>query len=90
MKTQILSGLDDLIATLEQPLSPAELANGWTMQCQVAILSLLRDLRDSVSRDGALPELSIGRGLDHWGVERGPLFEKACAISNRLDDLVGN
>lgn len=89
MKNQLLNELDDLIAKLEQPLPPAELANGWTPQSQAAILSLLRNVRENVRQDGALPELSIGRGLDHWGVEGGPMFEKACAVSNLLREFSG-
>lgn len=89
MKPQLLNELDGLIATLEMPLSPEELANGWTTQSQAAILSLLQNVRDSVRQDDALPELSIGRGLDHWGVECGPVFETACAISNRLREFRG-
>ncbi len=89
MKTQLLNELDGLIATLEVPLSSEELANGWTAQSQAAILSLLQNIRDSVRQDDVLPELSIGRGLDHWGIEGGPVFETACTVSNRLREFRG-
>lgn len=86
MKVTLLAELGELIAVLEQPLSSLELTNGWTSQSQSAILSLLRNLREAIRFDRTLPELNIGRGLDHWGIEGGPLIEKICAVSNELRD----
>lgn len=89
MKNELLTELDDLIVTLEQPLSPEEAANGWTTRSQAAILSLLQAVREGVLHDAALPELSIGCGLAHFGVEEGSMLEKACAVSNLLRDFRG-
>ncbi len=74
MRHQLLNELDNLIASLEQPLSTEELANGWTPQSQAAILLLLKNVRESVRQDGTLPELSIGRRIGPLGRRGWPAF----------------
>jgi len=87
VKEDVLNEIDDLVTALENPLPADELANGWTPQSQAATLSLLAEMRNILSEDGKLPYANMGRGLDHWGVESGPLFEQVCVVSDHLSEL---
>jgi hypothetical protein len=85
MNDQLLNELNGLIDSLEQPLTPDELANGWTPQAQSATLTFLRKIRDANREGRQLPDVGGGgRALDHWGVIDGPLLEAACAFYNHI------
>jgi hypothetical protein len=85
MNDQLLNELNNLIAALERPLAPDELANGWTPQAQAATLMFLRKIHEADREGQRLPDVnSGGRALDHWGVIDGPLLEAACAFYNHV------
>jgi hypothetical protein len=84
----LIHELSELNVVLSAPLSESERANGWTLESQQATLQLLGEIMTALRENRDLPaHLSLGRGLDHWGVEGGPLFEKTCAVSNHLRQL---
>jgi hypothetical protein len=86
--SEIRSEIRSLIATLSEPLEQEEISAGWTGQAQQAMLKLLGEIDHDIEAGNSLPKnLSIGRGLDHWGVEDGELFQRMCALSNCLREL---
>jgi len=86
-RQEIIQAIEELKAALTAPLPGEELANGWTPKSQEATLALLHEIEEALPAKRELPSLSIGRGLDHWGVEGGPLFEMACELSNCLREV---
>lgn len=86
-RDEVLKEICELDSAMSAPLSEAELANGWTPRSQQATLALLREIAGALRTGGNLPGLSMGRGLDHWGIEGGELFEKACKLSNHLRQM---
>lgn len=76
-----------LIKDLLLPLSLADRACGWTPECQSATMDLLKKIQSALIEQRTIEQLNLGRGLDHWGVEGGELFEKACKLSNHLREL---
>jgi hypothetical protein len=85
---EIRSETRSLIATLSEPLGQEEISAGWTVQAQLAMLKLLGEIDHDIEAGNSLPKnLSIGRGLDHWGVEDGELLRRMCALSNCLREL---
>ncbi|MCX5658804.1 MAG: hypothetical protein NTW19_03670 [Planctomycetota bacterium] len=85
---EIILEVEELVAALAAPLPELELANGWSAACQTATRSLLQGIAEDLRTRKRIPHMTIGRGLDHWGVEGGPLFERACVISNHLREIV--
>jgi hypothetical protein len=81
---QIVEDLNKLAADLCLPLSKADEAAGWTTRAQGALLNLLNEIREALVEGRPIPNLYIGRGLDHWGVVEGDLLERACALSISL------
>lgn len=69
------------------PLSQADQAAGWTTGAQKATLTLLGEIRNSLVEGRPIAKINIGRGLDHWDIEDGGLFERACALSNSLREI---
>ena len=86
-RDQILTEVESLIGDLAAPLSQSEIAFGWTLESQNATLKLLNEIRAALVERRPIEKLSIGRGLDHWGVEGGQLLENACKLSNHLREM---
>lgn len=76
--------IDDIIADLSLPLSSSEAADGWGLESKQAIKLYFEELKHALQEGKALPSLDVCRGMDHWGVVRGPILEKAAQISNEL------
>ena len=81
---QLIHEVDVLIQDLRLPLSSEEVAVGWTAQSQTTTINWLAAIRGTLINRQPLENLNIVRGLDHWGVEAGSLFGRACALSNKL------
>jgi len=86
-RDKILTEVESLIGELAAPLSQSEISFGWTPESQNATLKLLNEIRAALVDRRPIEKLSIGRGLDHWGVEGGRLLESACKLSNNLREL---
>jgi hypothetical protein len=85
-KHTILLLIDRVSSVLNQPLSALEIQSGWTTEAQSAFLKLIAELRAKVENDAIIPNLSLSRGLDSWGVTGGQLVEIAAELSNSLRD----
>jgi hypothetical protein len=83
-KEQIRNDIEALIRKLESPLTQTDLECGWTRGAQEAMVKLLSEIGQDLRQGKKLPSLSLGRGLDHWGVEKGELLEEMCTLSNKL------
>lgn len=87
-RSGIRSEIKLLTTDLSEPLAQSEISAGWTVEAQQAMLKLLGELDHDIAAGKSLPKnLSIGRGLDHWGVEEGELLQRMCRLSNRLREL---
>jgi hypothetical protein len=90
MKARLIQETEAFLAALSAPLSNEEIKNGWSVQSQKAMSNFFAgiqaDLMSGKNTDRSVLQ-GIVRGLDHWGVEGGPLFETACALSNHLLEL---
>lgn len=84
-RSALLAEIDAILCALSEELSDADRSGGWTPPSVEAMQAFFGRMRlDIVALAdlSAHPEyLSIGRGLDHWGVGSGPLFEQALRIS---------
>jgi hypothetical protein len=91
-QSALLEEIDAIQSALSNDLSDADRRGGWTPPSQEAMQAFFRRMRlDIVALAdlSAYPEYaSIGRGLDHWGVGSGPLFEQALRISAAVRRLV--
>ncbi len=83
-KKQLISEIDDMLKGLQSPLSKSEIDCGWTVECQLAMKKMFIDIQEKLKNEQELPTVFIAKGLDHWGVSGGQLFEKAATISNHL------
>lgn len=89
-KLNLIKLIDDFSRQLSQPLPLVELQNGWTPEAQQAMSTLIRDLRARLATDDAIPDVSLSRGLDSWGVTGGSMAEAAAVLSNTLRELSTN
>jgi hypothetical protein len=76
--------IDALLETLDRPVTSEEAADGWTLEAKSAMQKMFRDLRNKVHAGQPLPQLSISRALDHWGVGSGALLEQVAQLSNEI------
>jgi hypothetical protein len=78
--------LDDIIEKLSRPLPPAELQHGWTEQSKTAMRSLFERMRADLTAGKELKSvphyIAVVRGLDHWGIASGELFDSAANIGS--------
>jgi hypothetical protein len=81
----LVSEVDLILDALGGELSAEDRRGGWSGGSQEAMrvfFSKLRlDLLGSVDVAARPEYVSIVRGLDHWGVTSGPLFEQCANIS---------
>jgi hypothetical protein len=84
IRETLLVQLDNIIERLSQHLPQAEVRCGWTEESREAMRSFFEQMRIDASAGKELkflPEyVSLLRGLDHWGIASGPLFEAAAEI----------
>ena len=89
-RVDVLPKIERMVGRLSKPLSPTDLAHGWSEQRRIAMLDLFDELRRRLESPEPLPEkfkeLSISRGMDSWGITGGDLLDEATAISLGLAD----
>lgn len=71
---------------LEKDLPPQEITAGWSLASQATYLEIFRKLETDLMSGANIPYLSIGRSMDHSGIEGGDYLEEACRISVALDN----
>lgn len=84
MGHHLVTTIDDLIQKLSRPLDADELLHGWSEPSQEAMLKFFQDLRLKLEAGERVPYLSIVRGLDHWGISGGELFQEAAKVDHDL------
>jgi hypothetical protein len=84
MGQHLVTAIDDLIEKLSRRLDADELLHGWSEPSQQAMLKSFQDLRVRLEAGERVPYLSIVRGLDHWGISGGELFQKAAQVDHEL------
>jgi hypothetical protein len=76
--------LDTLIEWLSKPLTAEDTRHGWRDQSRSAILNLVEEMRADALRGRELRSVphyvGVVRGLDHWGISGGDLFDAVAAI----------
>lgn len=81
----LMSCIDAMIAMLSSDLSNDDRRCGWTESSRKAIRIFFEQMRIDVMKGESIVKMpqytGIVRGLDHWGVTRGRLFEKAATIA---------
>jgi hypothetical protein len=83
-ENDIESEVNEMLALLSKPLNKTEISNGWSVDCQSAMLKLFGEIKQRLEKSEKHPPLYIARGLDQWGVTQGDMFEKAAKICNML------
>jgi hypothetical protein len=82
----LLARLDDMIERLSGVLSDAELRHGWTDRSRLAMLNFFENMRRDAAAGKSLKTIpnyvSIVRGLDHYGISGGALFQAAAEIGD--------
>lgn len=84
--------VEEVLNHLRSGLSEEDVASGWTERARDAMIVFFdRMLRDINTGQSLMPleYRTILRGLDHRGVMRGVLFDKAAEISGDVAILVG-
>ena len=69
---------------MNAPLREDEIKNGWSPESQEVAKTYLEALKSALISRADLPSLGITRGLDHWGVVGGDLFEDIARVTNKL------
>ena len=80
--TLLTQKIDEALAQLSMPLTPAQVQCGWTKNAKIAAIQYLTEVREN-SRS-AVP-YSIVRTLDSCGVFGGDLHCRIAEISNLAD-----
>jgi hypothetical protein len=82
----MVAKLDAILVRLSAPVSTVEAAEGWTAESKSAMTNFFERMRADVIRGLDVRSnpayVSVTRGLDHWGIASGGLFEAAAAISS--------
>jgi len=88
-KSKLLSRIEAIAKKLADPLSASERADGWSETSRMAMLDYFKELHRRLELDQALTpaDLSITRGMDHWGITGGALLDEAAELSCRLREF---
>jgi hypothetical protein len=84
--SELSERVNALIALLGGELSDADRSCGWTEESRDAMRVFFEKFRADILSGKDLREkpeyASVARGLDHWGISSGGLFEAAVAVAN--------
>ena len=85
-RASVIGKIDKMIDRLSGSIPSEEAVNGWNEDSRQAMLNFFRDLRERMQRGESpkVTDVTIARGLDHWGIGRGQLLDEAVDISNSL------
>lgn len=90
-RNEIVSKLETIINKLEKELPPPEIKNGWTEDSREGMLKFFQLLHSDLTSGAEVANrteyVTIPRGLDHWGITGGELFEEAAKISHAIKML---
>ena len=91
MTQTLLERLDNILERLSMPLPEAEVQQGWTEQSRDAMRTFFLQMRsDAAARKDlkSIPHyVGLLRGLDHWGIAGGELFEAAARIGSLVTQI---
>jgi hypothetical protein len=85
--------IEEVLLHLRSGLSEEDVRSGWTERAREAMIVFFdRMLRDVHTGQSLMPleYRTILRGLDHWGVMEGELFDQSAEISGTVAVLVGD
>ena len=86
----LLSRIEAMIVELSKKLSLSDLGDGWTDASRDATRAFFEQMRVDVATgknvSKVLYYVAVVRGLDHWGIGGGRLFEEAAAIGEMVRD----
>ena len=51
---------------------------------RMALLNLLNLIKEKLVNEEIIENISIARGMDHWGIIGGELLEKGAQLSNHI------
>ena len=75
-----------MLTKLQLPLNEFELKNGWSTEAQQSGITFLENLKARILSREQIPEMSIVRALDSWGVVSGELLNLHAELSNMLNE----
>jgi hypothetical protein len=86
----LLARIDVMVAELSKPVSAGDRRDGWTDASRDVMHAFFQQMRADVvaGRDVSKVPHYVGvvRGLDHWGISGGRLFEEAAALGRMVKD----
>ncbi|HEY5955940.1 MAG TPA: hypothetical protein VIV60_05280 [Polyangiaceae bacterium] len=90
-RLDVLERIDLMLGALSEDLSPVDRSFGWTEASRNAMHAFFAEMRADVlaGKDVAkIPQyVSVVRGLDHWGISGGRLFEASATIARMVREL---
>lgn len=90
VRANVARELASLASELAGPMPGAASADGWTPAIWKKWAVFFVELHAEVLASKPVSSASIARALDFDGVIRGPILERAAAVSNALRTLDGN
>lgn len=89
---ELLTQVEQMIAKLQGNLNDEDRRLGWNDRSQAAMLNFFRQFAEDLSSGKDLSNCphygTVIRGLDHWGISDGELFNDAIVISNQFRKLI--
>ena len=89
---ELVAHVDAVIGRLNGQLTEEDRRCGWNDKCRIAMREFFERLRDDITAGeevASIPHyVTVGRGLDHWGIGDGELFTQAVTISNMVRKFV--
>ena len=80
----VLKKIDLILARLSTPPTEEEARNGWTRESKAGMHTLFHKMREDALQEkelSSVPEyVGLARGMDHWGISGGSLFDAASDI----------
>jgi hypothetical protein len=88
---EIIKSIDEILVELKLPLSKEEIQqHNWNENSIEAMIYFFSNMKNDLITK-SIKELknepayyTVARGLDHWGVSSGPLYEKMLSISENV------
>jgi hypothetical protein len=84
IRSQISIQLAELVQALSQPFSSELVPEGWCERSWEKWGAIFRNMQETFTSGGSLPDASIARAMDFDGIFCGELLEKAASLSNLL------
>ena len=86
MSVDLEHEIASIIATLREPLKPAERVAGWTAAVKAGHVQVFSDLLAQVRETSEIPYFGVIRSLDAYGIGSGELYDRMIRVANEAND----